>query len=83
MLACIVLQCGHHYILMFLTIYQPPDLTTEPATWHFNTPLLGAGLYVYNTPNNKTTNTAYKYTITNITTVHRLCNKAYRPLLTN
>jgi hypothetical protein len=21
---------------MFLTIYQPPDLTTEPATWHFN-----------------------------------------------
>jgi hypothetical protein len=36
MLACIVLQCGHHYISMFLTIYQPPDLTTEPATWHFN-----------------------------------------------
>jgi hypothetical protein len=21
---------------MFLTISQPPDLTTEPATWHFN-----------------------------------------------
>jgi hypothetical protein len=32
MLACIVLQCGHHYISMFLTIYQPPDLTTEPAS---------------------------------------------------
>jgi hypothetical protein len=37
MLSFIVLQCGHHYISMFLTIYQPPDLTTEPATWHFNT----------------------------------------------
>jgi hypothetical protein len=39
----IVLQCGYHYISMFLTIYQPPDLTTEPATWHFNTPPPGAG----------------------------------------
>jgi hypothetical protein len=28
---------------MFLTIYQPPDLTTEPATWHFNAPPPGAG----------------------------------------
>jgi hypothetical protein len=37
MLACIVLQCGYHYLSMFLTIYQPPDLITEPATWHFNT----------------------------------------------
>ena len=36
MLDCIVLQCGYHYLSMFLTIYQPPDLT-EPATWHFNT----------------------------------------------
>jgi hypothetical protein len=36
MLACIVLQCRYHYLSMFLTIYQPPDLTTEPATWHFN-----------------------------------------------
>jgi hypothetical protein len=34
--ACIVLQCGHHYLSMFLTISQPPDLTTEPATWYFN-----------------------------------------------
>jgi hypothetical protein len=36
MLNYIVLQCGHHYLSMFLTISQPPDLTTEPATWHFN-----------------------------------------------
>jgi hypothetical protein len=70
MLAYIVLQCGHHYILMFLTIYQPLNLITEPATWHFNAPLLGAGLHVYNTPNNKTTNIAYKYTITNIIIVY-------------
>jgi hypothetical protein len=70
MLTCIVLQCGHHYISMFLTIYQPSDLTTELATWHFNTPLLGAGLYVYNTLNDKTTNIVYKYTTTNIIIVH-------------
>jgi hypothetical protein len=25
MLDCIVLQCGYHYLSMFLTIYQPPD----------------------------------------------------------
>ena len=37
MLDYIVLQCRHHYLSMFLTICQPPDLTTEPATWHFNT----------------------------------------------
>jgi hypothetical protein len=36
MLACIVLQCRYHYLSMFLTISQPPDLTTEPASWHFN-----------------------------------------------
>jgi hypothetical protein len=36
MLNYIVLQCGYHYLSMFLTIYQPPGLTTEPATWHFN-----------------------------------------------
>jgi hypothetical protein len=35
MLDCIVLQCGYYYLSMFLTIYQPPDLT-EPATWYFN-----------------------------------------------
>jgi hypothetical protein len=39
MLDCIVLQCGYHYLSMFLTIYQPPDLTTEPAIWHFNNTL--------------------------------------------
>jgi hypothetical protein len=83
MLACIVLQCRHYYILMFLTIYQPPDLITEPATWHFNTPLLGAGSHVHNTPNDKTTDIVYKYTIIDTTIVHRLCNKAYRPLLTD
>jgi hypothetical protein len=26
---------------MFLTISQPPDLITEPATWHFNNILHG------------------------------------------
>jgi hypothetical protein len=36
MLNYIILQCGHHYLSMFLTISQPPDLTTEPASWHFN-----------------------------------------------
>jgi hypothetical protein len=36
MLFGIVLQCRYHYLSMFLTISQPPDLTTEPATWHFN-----------------------------------------------
>jgi hypothetical protein len=36
MLAYIVLQCGYYYLSMFLTISQPPDLITEPATWHFN-----------------------------------------------
>jgi hypothetical protein len=36
MLPCIVLPCGYHYLSMFLTISQPPDLTTEPATWYFN-----------------------------------------------
>jgi hypothetical protein len=36
MLACIVLQCRYYYLSIFLTISQPPDLTTEPATWHFN-----------------------------------------------
>jgi hypothetical protein len=40
MLNYIVLQCRYHYISMFLTIYQPPNITTEPATWHFNTALL-------------------------------------------
>jgi hypothetical protein len=40
MLACIVLQCGYHYLSMFLTIYQPSDLITEPATWHFNSKFL-------------------------------------------
>jgi delta24-sterol reductase len=33
----LVIQCGYHYLSMLLTIYQPPNLTTEPATWHFNT----------------------------------------------
>jgi hypothetical protein len=37
MLDYIVYSTKHLYISMFLTIYQPPDLTTEPATWHFNT----------------------------------------------
>jgi hypothetical protein len=68
---------------MFLTIYQPLNLITKLATWHFNTPLLGAGLHVYNTPNDKTTNIAYKYTTTNTTIVYQLYNKAYKPLLTN
>jgi hypothetical protein len=36
MLDFIVLQCRYHYLSMFLTISQPPDLITEPATWHFN-----------------------------------------------
>jgi hypothetical protein len=35
MLAFIVLQCRYHYLSMFLTISQPPDLITEPATWAF------------------------------------------------
>jgi hypothetical protein len=35
MLDFIVLQCRNHYLSMFLTISQPPDLTTEPATWSF------------------------------------------------
>ena len=35
MLDFIVLQCRYHYLSMFLTISQPLDLTTEPATWSF------------------------------------------------
>jgi hypothetical protein len=30
MLDCIVLQCGHHYLSMFLTISQPPGILTLP-----------------------------------------------------
>ena len=29
---------------MFLTIYQPSDLTTEPATWYFNIVQFGLAL---------------------------------------
>jgi len=39
MLDCIVLQCGYHYLSMFLTIHQPPELTrhvdlnADPIWW--------------------------------------------------
>jgi hypothetical protein len=52
MLACIVLQCRYHYLSMFLTISQPPDLITEPATWHFNNIHVYIYNHVHNTPSN-------------------------------
>jgi hypothetical protein len=44
MLDYIVYSTKHSYISMFLTIYQPFDLTTKPATWYFNIVQFGLAL---------------------------------------
>jgi hypothetical protein len=44
MLDYIVYSTKHSYISMFLTIYQPSDLTTKPATWYFNIVQFGLAL---------------------------------------
>jgi hypothetical protein len=36
MLACIVIQGGYHYLSMFLTIYQPLNLTSLISHVDFN-----------------------------------------------
>jgi hypothetical protein len=44
MLACIVLQCGYHYLSMFLTISQPPGISVVFQVMIFYS--VGSSLYI-------------------------------------